>query len=167
MGTAAFDKIYDMSRPHFVNGTWHRPKLSRRRLADLRKEFILKGIGWDPKLEKTKSEPKKEKKPKGVHHKRKAARLVRIQKIIENVPKEPKILEDMRVAYRAEKKKTKKAADFLKDMEKKPRVLTAKEKEDIAVREERRKQRKKKFSKENYSKLVKQRVERSVREGRI
>lgn len=33
-------------RPHMVNGTWHAPLVSRRRIAQIRKETLLAGEVW-------------------------------------------------------------------------------------------------------------------------
>ncbi len=35
--------LVDLARPHFVNGRWHKPDISRRQLAGIRKDFEREG----------------------------------------------------------------------------------------------------------------------------
>ena len=37
------------SKPEFVRGNWRKPKISARRLADLRTQYVAKGFYWPEK----------------------------------------------------------------------------------------------------------------------
>jgi len=40
-------RIIQASSPTFVNGSWRKPQISLRKLADLKKKFIREGKPWD------------------------------------------------------------------------------------------------------------------------
>ena len=69
-------EILRKSKPQKVGDEWHKPKISARRLADLRKQYIAKGYYWP---EKPMVDRGLDRMPKGhKYEKRKEERCVRI-----------------------------------------------------------------------------------------
>jgi hypothetical protein len=71
---AVFQKIVKLSKPEYKHGSWRKPVLSRRKIAVLRKKFLLQGYEWDDRaflnyriLHK---DERKVKPPKGHKHQR-------------------------------------------------------------------------------------------------
>ena len=69
-------EILGKSKPQKVGDKWHKPKISARRLADLRKQYIAKGYYWP---EKPMVDRGLDRMPKGhKYERRKEERCVRI-----------------------------------------------------------------------------------------
>ena len=69
-------EILQKSKPQKAGDKWHKPKISARRLADLRKQYIAKGYYWP---EKPMVDRGLDRMPKGhKYEKRKEERCVRI-----------------------------------------------------------------------------------------
>lgn len=78
---AAMKKIVELATPKFVNGTWRKPYLSKRKVAMLRKKFFVEGRPW-PEIPKpfdvANRIPKPPKPPKGHKLQRKGVKLARL-----------------------------------------------------------------------------------------
>ncbi|XP_001640517.2 uncharacterized protein LOC5520690 [Nematostella vectensis] len=103
-------QILEDSRPKFINNNWHKPKISARRLAELRKAYIAQGFYWPKKpmidrgLDKT---------PKG--HKYEQEKEERLAKIEENMNNMPRIIEEYRkkmIELRSKRKDERKASNL-------------------------------------------------------
>ena len=81
--------------PSRVNGKWHAPKFSRRKLAELRKAALGFDLPWDWDRER---KPVREREPKG--HKHDRERPMREAKIAAALAKQPELV----AAYRAKRK---------------------------------------------------------------
>jgi hypothetical protein len=81
--------------PSRVNGKWHAPRFSRRKLAELRKAALGFDLPWDWDRER---KPVREREPKG--HKHDRERPMREAKIAAALAKQPELV----AAYRAKRK---------------------------------------------------------------
>eukprot|EP01116_Phalansterium_solitarium_P010612 TRINITY_DN255_c0_g1_i4.p1 TRINITY_DN255_c0_g1~~TRINITY_DN255_c0_g1_i4.p1 ORF type:complete len:152 (+),score=80.33 TRINITY_DN255_c0_g1_i4:141-596(+) len=98
-------KLTERATPKFVDGIWRRPALSSRKLAEIKKQCIAANVPW-PTLPTKKHLDYVPPPPivfKG--HREQRDKIARQAKIKEQLAKMPKLIEDMRKAKIAERKK--------------------------------------------------------------
>jgi hypothetical protein len=80
---AVREKVLQLSRPRFVNGTWRRPILSGRKLAKIRKTVILSGRMW-PELPRAGKTPgwMKQKRKENKGHRFEKEKIARYSKTL-------------------------------------------------------------------------------------
>lgn len=101
-------EILQKSKPQKMGRTWHKPKISARRLAMLRKQYIAQGYYWP---DKPMVDRGLDRLPKG--HKYEKQKEERLAQIEENMKNMPRIIEDYRSRMgelRAKRREEKKQA---------------------------------------------------------
>ncbi|XP_062503077.1 uncharacterized protein LOC134180029 [Corticium candelabrum] len=97
----AVKKIIDLSKPLYIDGQWKKPRISGRKYARLRKQFVSSGYYWPekPLRDRSKDVPSK-------GHKWEREREERLSQIAEKMRKMPQMIADYRQQRKAQKQKS-------------------------------------------------------------
>eukprot|EP01094_Clydonella_sp_ATCC50884_P010720 TRINITY_DN2055_c4_g2_i1.p2 TRINITY_DN2055_c4_g2~~TRINITY_DN2055_c4_g2_i1.p2 ORF type:complete len:251 (-),score=59.32 TRINITY_DN2055_c4_g2_i1:89-841(-) len=110
---AEYAALLSRARPQFMYGRWRKPKVSARRVAEIRKAALEQGEPWvDPRAPKVYKprHPLARVGPKG--HKHEKLKEKRLENIAEQLKKMPKMIADYRKEQR-DRRATRKGVEIL------------------------------------------------------